>query len=664
MKSPMHCSICIVLVALLVALAPAAARAEVTRIEISTRQDVLAGKSFGDVGPYEKLTGKVFFAVDPQDRYNKIIADLDKAPRNSQGKVEFSADLFILKPKDPSRGNGVLFADIINRGNLQLLGTFNRATRSGDPTTEAEFGDGLLMREGYTLVAVGWQFDAPKRKGSISLDAPTATDNGRPMTGWVSPWFIPDDFTSAYEFVSRYNTRTYPPLNPKNPEYRLTEREGFMGVAHLIPREDWQFGRLVGGKMVDDPNWVWLKDGFRPGQTYQLTYETKDPPVAGLGFAAVRDLASELKNNPKAVAPGRYVYTYGASQTGRYQRQLVYEGFTIDEHGRKAIDALFVQTGGASLGSFNERFALPNELGSYTQTKFPILYQTTTDPVTGRKDGLGARIPAGLEPKIFLVDTASEYWDRGRLAALRHTTIDGRADLADIPNVRVFMLAATQHGAGTFPPPETGGQLKGNPNDYRWAQRALLAGLDRWVREGAAPPASKHPTLADGTLVAQHDIRFPAIPGIQWPTSVPGGYRSDLPGPLASLPFLVPQVDSDGIDIAGIRLPEEAMPLSTNTGWAFRSERIGATDTLLAMIGSYIPFPLRRADRARTGDPRPTVISRYGNRPEYLRRVQQAANQLVQERYVLQQDVAPILERAGRHWDYLMAGGRPRQGSK
>ena len=664
MKSRMPLSVSIVLVALLVALAPALALAEVTRVEISTRQDVLAGKSFGNVGPYEKLVGKVFFAVDPQDRHNKIIADLDKAPRNSQGKVEFSADLFILKPKDPSRGNGVLFFDIVNRGNLQLLGTFNRATRSGDPTTEAQFGDGLLMREGYTLVAVGWQFDAPKQKGSISLDVPTATDNGRPITGWVSPWFILDELTPAYQFVTGYNTRVYPPLDPKNPEYRLTEREGFMGVAHLIPREDWQFGRGVDDKTVYDPNWVSLKNGFRPGQVYQLSYETKDPPVAGLGFAATRDLASELKNNPNAVAPGRFVYTYGASQTGRYQRQLVYEGFTIDEQGRKAIDALFVQTGGASLGSFNERFAVPNELGSYTQTKFPILYKTTPDPVTGKKDGLGARIPAGLESKMFLVDTASEYWDRGRVAALRHTTIDGREDLIDAPNVRVFMLAATQHGAGTFPPPETGGQLKGNPNDYRWAQRALLAGLDRWVRQGAEPPASKHPKLADGTLVAQRDIRFPAIPGIQWPTNVPGGYRSDLPGPLASLPFLVPNVDSDGIDVAGIRLPEEAAPLSTNTGWAFRSERIGATETLIAMIGSYIPFPVSRADRAQTRDPRPTIISRYGNRPEYLRRVHEAANQLVQERYVLQQDVAPILERAARHWDYLISGGKRSRGSK
>jgi hypothetical protein len=658
MKLQTHRCVWMALVALVVALVPAMARADVTKIQISSRQDVLAGKSFGNVGPYEKLRGKVYFAVDPKDPRNTIIADLDKAPKNSQGKVEFSADVFILKPKDSSKGNGVLFFDVVNRGNMAVLRTFNRAASSGDPATEAEFGDGLLMREGYTLVALGWEFDAPKRL--ISMDAPVATDNGKPLTGWISPWFIPNGFVPAYEYVTGYNTRAYPPLDLKSAAYRLTEREGMMGVPRLIPREDWQFAKVVDGKVVADPNWVWVKNGLKAGQTYQLTYESKDPPVAGLGFAGIRDLASFLKNDPNAIAPGRYAYTYGSSQTGRYQRQLVYEGFTVDVHGQKAIDALFIQTGGSSLGSFNERFALPNELGSFDQTKFPILYRTTTDPVTGKQDGLGARIPAGLEPKLFLVDTASEYWDRGRVAALKHTSIDGREDDEDAPNVRVFFLSAAQHGAGSFPPPETGAELKGNPNDYRWAQRALLAGLDAWVRNGMEPPASKHPRLKDGTLVHRDYIKFPAIPGIKWPTNVAGGYRVDVPGPMSQLPFLVPQVDADGIDIAGIRLPEEAVPLSTDTGWAFRGEKMGAPDTLIAMIGSYIPLPVTRADRQRTHDPRLSIMERYPSRAEYLRRVQEAANTLVQDRYVLQQDVAGIVEHAGIHWDFAVAGVKPR----
>jgi hypothetical protein len=656
-----------VLMAFVGALGPGMTRAEVTRIEISSRQDVLGGKAFGTVGAYEKLAGKVYFAVDPNNPHNKIIADIDKAPRNSQGKVEFSADLFILRPKDPSHGNGVVFFDVVNRGGKGLLSTFNRAKGSSDPTSDLEFGDGLLMREGYTLVAVGWEFEVRKGrdKNLVGLEVPIATDNGRPITGWVNPWFIPDKPSESYDFTSEYNTDAYPPLDPKNPAYRLTVREGWVAAPHFISREDWQFGRLQNGQVVFDPNWLTVKGGFKAGQTYQLTYESKDPPVAGLGFAAIRDMASAIKNNSNAIVRARYAYTYGASQVGRYQRQLVYEGFTTDEQGRQAIDALFIQTGGTSLGSFNEPFALPNELGSFTQTKFPIRYEITTDPATGKRDGLGARVPAGLDPKIFLVDTASEYWDRGRVAALRHLSIDGLEDLPDPPNVRIFMLAGTKHGSGSWPPADTDAQpLKVNPNDYRWAQRALLADLDHWARQGVAPPPSRHPQLSDGTLVAQRDIKYPNVPAVQWPLHVPGGFRADLPGAISVLPFIVPQVDSDGNDVGGIRLPEHAVPLGTYTGWAFRSERIGAPDTLVAMAGSYIPFAKTRGDREKSHDPRLSVEERYGSRDDYVRRVAEAANRLVQERFLLREDVAAVVDAAGQHWDWTMSPAGTSQSSR
>ncbi len=417
----------VALVAVVAALAPAMTRAEVTRVEISSRQDVLGGKSFGTIGAYEKLSGKVYFAVDPNNQRNKIIADIDKAPRNSQGKVEFSADLFILRPKDPSRGNGVLLFDVPNRGRNGGLSALNRAKASADPATEEEFGDGLLMREGYTVVSVGWEFDIPKKKGLVLLDAPVATDNGKPITGWIDPgpWFIPDKLADSYNYASGDFTPSYPPLDLKNPTYRLTERDALVSFPHLVPREDWQFGRVENGQVVTDANWVTMKGGFKPGMVYQLAYESSNPPVAGVGFAAVRDLASAVKYNPDAIVRGKYVYTFGSSQVGRWQRQMVYEGFTVDEQGRKAIDALFIQTGGTGLGSFNERWAQPDELGSYTQTKFPIRYETITDPVTGKRDGLGARIPAGLEPKILEVDTESEYYDRGRVTSLRHISMDG-----------------------------------------------------------------------------------------------------------------------------------------------------------------------------------------------------------------------------------------------
>jgi hypothetical protein len=644
-----------IIASLAIGFIPATAQAEVTRVEISSRQDVLGGKAFGAAGPYEKLTGKVYFAVTPDNPHNQVIADLDKAPRNAQGKVEFSSDLFIIKPKDPSRGNGVLLFDVVNRGNKALLPVFDHAKGSADPSSEADFGDGLLLRQGFTLVAVGWQFDAPKDSAHIALEVPVATDHGRPISGWVSPWFIPNEKSDSFEYASGFFTHAYPPLDPNDAAYRLTEREGFMSVPRLIPRADWQFGRIENGKLVNDPNWITLKGGFRAGQTYQLDYESQNPAMAGLGFAAIRDLASAFKYNADAVARGRYVYTFGSSQTGRYQRHLVYQGFTTDEQGRQAIDALFIQTGATGMGSFNERFAQPNELGSFTQTKFPIRYETTTDPITGKRDGLGARVPSGQEPKMFLVDTGSEYWDRGRVAALRHVSMDGATDLADPPNVRVYTLAGTQHSSGSWPPSDNGGQLKSNPNDYRWVQQALLIALDRWVREGVAPPASRHPMLSDATLVAQAKIQYPNLRGVQWPLHVPGGYRADVPGPFSALPFLVPQVDRDGNDIGGIRLPEQAVPLGTYCDWAFRSETIGAPDTLIAMAGSFIPFAKTRAEREKNGDPRPSIEERYPSRADYLRRVEEAATRLAGEHYLLQEHVKRIVDAAGQHWDWMMA---------
>jgi hypothetical protein len=633
-------------------------RAEVTRVDVISRQDVLGGKPFGTVGAYEKIIGKVYFAVDPNNPHNKIIVDLDKAPRNAQGKVEFSADLFILRPKDAAKGNGALIFDVPNRGNRGVLTTFNRAKASPDPTTEEDFGDGFLFRQGYTVVAVGWEFDIPPRPGLILLKAPVARDNGKAITGWLPthPWFIPNEKADSYNYASGNFTPAYPPLDPKNPEYRLTERPALVSSPRLVPRDDWQFGRMENGKLVPDVNWVTMKGGFQPGKVYELAYESSNPPVAGVGFAAVRDFASAVKNDPNAIVKGRYVYTFGSSQVGRWQRQMIYEGFTIDEQGRKAVDGLFIQTGGTGLGSFNERWAQPDELGSYSQTKFPIRYETTTDPLTGKRDGLGARIPSGLEPKILEVDTESEYYDRGRVDSLRHVSLDGATDLPDPPNVRIFLLAGARHGSGSWPPaPAESQQLLVDPLEYRWAQRALLADLDAWAQKGVEPPPSLHPTIADHTAVPLNELRFPSVPSIDWPIHVPGGFRNDVAaGPTSVLPFQLPQVDIDGNVTSGIRLPEQIVPLGTYGGWAFRSEKYGQPDTLVSMAGSYIPFAKTKTERTKSGDPRLSLEERYTNRAEYLRRIETAAKQSVTERYLLQEDLQAVITAAGDHWDWTM----------
>ena len=556
--------------------------------------------------PTRRSTARAFFAVDPANPRNQVIADIALAPRNKQGKVEFSADLFILKPKDPARGNGVVFFDVVNRGRFRLLSAFSDAEGADDPTKEADFGDASLLRQGYTLVAVGWQFDVAKEL--IGLQAPKATKGGQPIKGWVREWFIPSKASDSYEWTSGNTTKGYLPVDPAAAHHRLTAREGLFAARRLIARGDWSFGKMVDGKLVPDPTFVTLKGGFRPGLTYEVAFESQDPPVAGLGLAAVRDMASSMKYDPKSVAPGKYAYMYGSSQTGRTLRQILYEGFTVDEKGRKVFDAAFVRTGGASMGRFNERFALSNSLGVFLETQFPFQYQTTTDPVTGKPDGIGARIPAGLEPKVFLFDSASEYWDKGRLGALRHASIDGTADLPDAPNVRVYYVAGSRHGSGTVPAADGGGQFKNNTLNYEWLPRALLPALDAWVRKGTEPPPSRHPRFSDGTMVAHQDLKFPAIPGVRWPTHVPGGYRWDVEPPLSALPFLLSKLDADGNELGGIRLPGAGGPPRHPDRVAVpeRAHR-GPADSHHQQRGVHpVPGDARRAGK----DGRPAAVDR------------------------------------------------------
>ena len=640
-------------------LTAATAHGEVTRVDIRSTADALGGRAFGDTGAYEILSGTIYFAVDAANPHNQVIVDLDKAPRNPQGRVEFSSDIVVLRPKDRSKGNGVLFFDVVNRGNKSLLQVFSRASRGTDFSSEKEFGDAWLLKQGYTLVFVGWQFDIAPGKALVGFSAPIATENGAPIKGWVRMPFISDKAVASFKYSSGYNTVTYLPLNTQDKSYRLTVREGTFAPPRLIARDEWEFARVDGTSVVADPTSVHLKSGFKPGFTYELSFETQNPPVAGLGMAAIRDAASAFKYGANQVASGKLAYMYGASQTGRLIRQMVHEGFTIDESGRKAFDAAFIQTGAVGFGSFNERFAQPNELGPFTQTKFPFLYRTTVDPVTGREDGLGKRIPAGLEPKLFLVDSSSEYWDRGRVAAMRHTVMDGSADLQDAPNVRVYQLAGTKHGAGSFPAASNGGQFPENTNDYRWAQRGLMAALDAWTRTGVEPPPDTHPNLQDATLIAHKDFHFPSLPGVQQPTFVPGGYRADVPVAYSAMPFLLPKVDADGNDVAGIRLPIVSVPLGTLTGWQFRSAEIGAPSTLIAMAGAFIEFPKTKADRERTKDPRLSIAERYGSRAEYVKRVHDAAVKLADQRFVLKDDVQPITDELAAQWDAIMGRAAP-----
>jgi hypothetical protein len=643
-----------------VSLATAATtRAEVTKVEIASRADVLGGKAFGSAGSYEKLVGKVYYSVDPAHPRNTPIVDIDKAPRDASGRVTFSADLYVLAPKDAARGNGVALFDVVNRGRKNVIQYFNRALQSADPTAEADFGDGFLMRQGYTLVWVGWQFDIPQRGGLMALQAPPTLELGKPVTGRVSTSFTPNTNNPIYPLddMGRYaDTTHYPPVDPASGANTLTVRDGFLAEPKMIPRDQWEFARAKDGQVVPDVSALHLKGGFQPGHLYELSYDATGAAVAGLGFAAIRDMASAVKHQQAGPISARYAYAFGPSQDGRFLREFLYEGFNADHRDQRVFDGIIAHIAGSARGKdFNSRFARPNGLAFYEASLFPYLDLDQQDPLTGRTDGVEAHLTPDQRPKIFYTNSSGEYWGGGRAAALVHASLDGQQDANVADNVRVYLIAGTQHVPGGYLASQGEGAQKPNGNEYSWALRALLVGLDRWVREGAEPPASAYPHVADHTLVPESKIKFPAIPGVHSPLTIHAGYRADLQGSPSAhpLPLLVTQVDDDGNELSGIRLPNISVPLATYTGWSFRSPSIGQPDELLPLTGSFIPFPVTTQDRQNTSDPRPSIEERYKGRDQYRSLVTDVAMKLVKQGYVLDPDVPAVVERALANWDTI-----------
>jgi hypothetical protein len=607
--------------------------AEVTGVTVTSRTVIAGGQTFGATGAYEKIVGRIDFALDPAHPRNKAIVDLDLAPRGADGRVHFSADLFVLQPVDRARGNGALLFEISNRGNKGMLGMFNRARGSNNPETAADLGDGFLMKEGYTLVWVGWQFDVAAP--GLRLDAPRADLKGKP--GTVSIGFIvngPDAATPA-------GLPNYRPADPRAADATLSVRDRHWQQPTPIARDKWQF--------TSDRPQVQLTGGFEPGRLYELTYQSLDAVVAGVGFAAIRDAASEFLHRTDLPVRGSTAYVFGISQSGRVLRQFLSDGFNVDERDRRVFHAVWPHIAGAGLGSFNERFAMPG-YSAFPATRFPFTDRAQAGP-EGQRGGILAGYRPEHQPKVFYTNTPVEYWGQGRAAALTHTSFDGAADLTPPDNVRMYLLAGTQHSEAAMPPTAGGGQELGNPMPQRNVMRALLRAMHRWVTTDARPPDSRIPRLSDRTLVKAANVRFPALPGVSNPRTIEGpGLVVD--GRNTMLPFLVPQVDADGNDLAGIRVPEQAVPLATTTGWNFRSERIGNPSTILALTGSYIPFAKTRAEREARQDPRRAIEERYPSRGNYLGKVRVAADALVKGGYLLAEDVDDVMQRATQHWEF------------
>jgi hypothetical protein len=644
--------------------------AEVVRIEVKSRSDLVPGKSFGSAGGYEKLSGKIYFAADPRNSANRIIADIDRAPRNAAGKVEFSSDFYMIKPKDLSRGNGTVLYEVSNRGNKGMLGFFNFAAGSLDPETAVEVGDGFLLEQGFTLLWVGWQFDAPDRSGMMRAYVPSArAAKSSPIQGLVRSDFSPTQKTTEFPLPDT----TYKVINPQAASNVLTVRESVGGERRTVPREQWQF--------TADGAGIRLAQGFEPGKIYEVVYKSQDPPIAGLGAAAIRDTISRLKYgaapelsvNQNAL---KHAIAFGISQSGRFLRTYLYYGFNEDESHRKVFDGVMSHVAGSGRGSFNNRFALPGRTAGpftsffYPVDVFPFTDVEQLDPETGRRDGLLTHnMKPQFVPKVMYTNSSHEYW--GRAASLFTTTIDGKEDATMMANSRAYLYTGGSHGVGAFPPARGAGQQLNNPLDYRWAGRKLLLSLNRWIADGTEPPPSAYPRIGDGSLVSADKLRFPQIPNLKVPGTgnVHKAYRLDYgsefltkgiitrepPSLKSPYPMLVPQADTDGNDLPGIRMPEIAVPLATYLGWNFLNERSGPTSELAALTGAFIPFPRTRAERERNNDPRISIEERYQSREQYLDRIGKAANELAAKGYLIKEDIPRIVQQAGVRWDWITA---------
>jgi hypothetical protein len=644
----------------------------------------LEGREFGPAGSYELLTGRAHFAIDPLHPANALITDIELAPRDAAGRVRCSADVSILRPRDPARRNAGLLLDVVNRGNRGLPRAFD--VHSVDPTPgRFAVGDGWLLGHGYTVVACGWQHDVPATPGLLRIDVPTIAQDGAPVTGRVACRYLVTNQTQVLT-LSDGGHVPYAAVDLDEADATLTVRDYYDDPPNIIPREQWRFARLDGDAVVADASHAYLPAGFEPGRFYEIVYTATGAVPTALGLAATRDLlsflrhASDAEGNPCA---GQLTYAlgFGSSQSGAFLRTMLRLGLFQDEQGRMVLDGMLANIAGAFNTELNWRFGQPSYFGPYSLSyAFPFTDAEQTEPTTGQLDGLQrlARERV-LAPKVIYTNSSAEYWYL--YGALAHLTL---ADASDAPvpeNVRIYHFSGTQHGGATFPLTREGrGAIAGpssihpyNSVDSRPLLRAALMHLDRWAREGIEPPPSRYPRVADGTLVQPESLRsaFASIPGAMLPPRLFKTARLDYGGEMAfgiasrvppavgpGYPLLVPAVDADGNDLGGVRLPDLTVPIATHTGWNQRDPRIGAPELVgPTLAGATIPFARTEDERRASGDPRLSIEERYVSRDNYLRRVREAAQDLVHEGYLLEADIDTVLASSAERYDAIVGAG-------
>jgi Alpha/beta hydrolase domain len=657
----------------------------ITRLVIQSREPFAKGHEFPISGAYEKLVGKIYGEVDPKSPLNRAIVNLDKAPRNRRGRVEYRSDFCILKPVDMERGNGKIIFDAPNRGGKRIVAFLNDAPQSNDPTTLDDAGNGFLMRQGYTIAWYGWQGDLKPVKNWMVLNVPAANNNGKEIVRQVRTEIVVDERgVKSQPLSGDERVMSYESATRDKSRASLTVREKSYGPRISLAPSEWEFAACVknsrSGKETVKASRkdLYLHGGYKPGHIYEFIYPAKNPLVLGLGFAAARDFVSFLryefkdasgKTNPLAASRKsvgvRFAYGWGRSQSGRFLRDLVYHGFNQDEAHRKVFDAIAPHVAGGGRLFLNYEFSRPvtssqQHTNQLDPELFPHAYNVLRDAQSGRRDGILKR--PKTDPVVFHTQTSTEYWQkRGCLA---HT--DGKGRDIELPeNVRLYVIASAQHNSpfGSEAVKEDT-QQRINPLPAGDVLRALVVAMDQWVTQKVPPPPSRHPTVKDRTLVDpdKNLTNFPKIPGVRYrglsnrqlfldygPRISRGRIDFHPPQPIGNGEYviLVPKVDNDGNDLAGVRLPAVRVPLGTYTGWNLRPQGL-AEGELAGLLGSFIPFAKTKAQRRKNGDPRLSLEERYIDRDAYVSRVSRAARTLVEQRYLLAEDAERLIAEAAK----------------
>jgi hypothetical protein len=665
--------------------------ARVVRFVVEQKRVVADGKTFGDAGPYERLDGTVYIEVDPRDPLNKVIVNLDKAPRTPKGLVGFTSPFFILKPVDVARGNRKIFYGVNNRGNkldfswrtIQPRTDPATASATNNPLNAGDFGDALLFRLGYAYVDAGWQGNVAPGNDRLFPTLPVATESdGRPIVGRIRVEYADaDGFTRPLEGTAAFRAYEAADLDPARST--LTVRDKVGGPRVPVAADKWAFGRCQAGRasLVPTRTDLCLFDGFTRDRVYELVYPARNPMVMGLGYVVTRDVASFLRyevrddaGNPNPLAAGqnetgiRRAYGSGISSTGMYMRDFLYLGFNEDEGHRKVFDAVQITIPGTHRLFANVEFADPNTYSrqdtwhdSLSYSYPPLTFAVTTDPISGIRDGILKR-PA-TDPLVFQVDSANEFWQMNASLNVH----DGQGRPVPTPdNVRLYFASSFHHVgvSGLLNPPGQPGLCEIATQGNGWAPtlRALLVALDDWADRGTTPPPSNYPRVEDGALIGLGDLRaaFPAVPGVRLPAALnelalpdfgagfasTGGRVSKFPPSLgAKYQVLIPKPDRDGLDVGGIRSIEVSAPTATITGWNVRATG-RRPDDLCGLTGATMPFAKTRAEREANKDPRPSLEERYGTKDGFVRAVDDAARRLVKERFLLQEDADRYVEAA------------------